>query len=689
MKIAVEGCCHGELDKIYETLQYIERRNGIKVDLLLICGDFQAVRNKEDLQCMAVSQKYQKMNTFYKYYSGEKIAPYLTVFIGGNHEASNYMQELPYGGWVAPNIYYMGYASVIQFGGVRIAGLSGIHKGRDSHKGHYEHPPYNGDTMRTAYHTREFEVFRLKQISRPLDIFLSHDWPRGIYNYGNTELLLKRKSFFREEVESNTLGSPQAEELLYKLKPDYWFAAHLHVKFAALVQHQMDNGAEKITKFLSLDKCLPKRKFLQILDIPQQSDKPLKIELDPEWLVILKSTNHLLNLTRVNKFMPGPGSSDRWDYTVTQEEMNEVLEDFGGDLTLPENFERTAPIYDPSESTKKSIKQPQIQINPQTTLLCTMLELTDPNAVFLGKDSHIKLDTLKAMEDSETKYDEKDEIDDDDDNPSEYESEASFMSMSENSFMSSSMNESRNISINPDEIRLSDDEEERKTQEKNLDSKDDSLVEGELSISDDEEFKEMLEKQREYQSSSSADEKSASPMKTSNSVSSKEGFSTPMTSTENVSLSTSETVNEKKGNNLGRKFEGSGENVSQKNNEQRQVVQIELAEGGDLNDDDDPGDILLLKPQPDLLKIESGTSVFHSSPKGSRLCLPPVGGYPSSSPSSGEERSDSEVTRETKGLRLSIDRGLNRRSEDSSGSPLMKKFKRRNQQLYTDSGEGD
>lgn len=43
-----------------------------------------------------------------RYYSGEKKAPYLTVFIGGNHEASNYLQELPYGGWVAPNIYYMG-----------------------------------------------------------------------------------------------------------------------------------------------------------------------------------------------------------------------------------------------------------------------------------------------------------------------------------------------------------------------------------------------------------------------------------------------------------------------------------------------------------------------------------------------------------------------------------------------------
>lgn len=53
----------------------------------------------------------------YRYYNGEKVAPILTIFIGGNHEASNYLQELPYGGWVAPNIYYLGYAGIINIAG--------------------------------------------------------------------------------------------------------------------------------------------------------------------------------------------------------------------------------------------------------------------------------------------------------------------------------------------------------------------------------------------------------------------------------------------------------------------------------------------------------------------------------------------------------------------------------------------
>lgn len=78
-----------------------------------------------------------------------------------------------------------------------------------------------------------------RQLKRPMDIFMSHDWPRSIYHYGNKKQLLRMKSFFRQEVESNTLGSPAASELLQHLKPTYWFSAHLHVKFAAFMQHEV------------------------------------------------------------------------------------------------------------------------------------------------------------------------------------------------------------------------------------------------------------------------------------------------------------------------------------------------------------------------------------------------------------------------------------------------------------------
>jgi len=110
-QVAVAGCCHGQLDATYKQIRDLEARNNYKNDLLLINGDFQAVRNHQDLVCMAVPEKYRHLGTFYKYvavcmsgcdlahictryYIGEEKAPVLTIVIGGNHEASNYMWEL-------------------------------------------------------------------------------------------------------------------------------------------------------------------------------------------------------------------------------------------------------------------------------------------------------------------------------------------------------------------------------------------------------------------------------------------------------------------------------------------------------------------------------------------------------------------------------------------------------------------
>lgn len=41
MKIAVEGCMHGDLDNVYSTLRYLEKVENTKIDLLICCGDFQ------------------------------------------------------------------------------------------------------------------------------------------------------------------------------------------------------------------------------------------------------------------------------------------------------------------------------------------------------------------------------------------------------------------------------------------------------------------------------------------------------------------------------------------------------------------------------------------------------------------------------------------------------------------------
>lgn len=314
----------------------------------------------------------------FRYYSGEKRAPILTLFIGGNHEASNYLQELPYGGWVAPNIYYMGYAGVVQFNGVRIAGLSGIYKGHDYFKGHYECSPYNETTIRSVYHQRQLEVFRLSQLTPEIDVCLSHDWPQGVTKFGNENQLLRFKPFFREDIENDALGSAPCKELMHKLKPKYWFSAHLHCKFSAVVPHE---ETETETKFLALDKCLPKRRFLQILDIDEPEGSQKGLFYDLEWLTVLSTTNSLLSVKSTKNYMPGPGGAERYDFRPTGDEMKKVQEKFG-DLRVPENFQKISPAYNPSEG-RRHVSQPDAQVNMQTTNFCDKLGIDDPLSLVL------------------------------------------------------------------------------------------------------------------------------------------------------------------------------------------------------------------------------------------------------------------------------------------------------------------
>lgn len=204
------------------------------MDVLIICGDFQSTRNGRDVEVMSVPAKYRVLGDFHEYYAGHRTAPYLTLFIAGNHEAAAYLWELYYGGWVAPNIYYMGAANVLRVGPLRIAGLSGIWKGFDYRKPHCERLPFSGGDIKSFYHVREFDVRKLLQVREQVDVGLSHDWPRGIEKHGDVQQLYRLRPMWKEESLDGSLGSPAAEYVMDRLRPPYWFSAHMHWKFTAI-----------------------------------------------------------------------------------------------------------------------------------------------------------------------------------------------------------------------------------------------------------------------------------------------------------------------------------------------------------------------------------------------------------------------------------------------------------------------
>ncbi|KAM0148213.1 hypothetical protein ACHAQE_009658 [Botrytis cinerea] len=501
LRVAVEGCGHGTLNAIYSSIEKAcEARTWDGVDLLIIGGDFQAVRNANDLTVMSCPVKYREIGDFHAYYSGLKKAPYLTIFVGGNHEASSHLWELYYGGWVAPNIYYMGAANVVRLGGVRIAGMSGIWKGYNYNKSHYERLPYNQDDVKSIYHVREYDIRKLLQVGTQVDIGISHDWPRAVEKHGDMKRLWNMKPDFERESNDGSLGNLAASYVMDRLRPPYWFAAHLHCKFSAvktyegaqkantveepkeevkttevappveindateqqpIVPHNddeivldmddddspsatdapkhvditTDNAKSKQTpaateesipssvpsdiraqlpaafskpttsahreprvqpgqptppkitnkavRFLALDKCLPGRKFLQLLEVqPYDSAEKTststpraqpKFEYDPEWLAITRAFNSGLILGDKASRFPEDKGEDHYRTLIEKEQAwvdEHIVQQ--NKLEIPENFVITAPPF--FEGMPEIVNEGPVEYNnPQMQEYCDLL----------------------------------------------------------------------------------------------------------------------------------------------------------------------------------------------------------------------------------------------------------------------------------------------------------------------------
>ncbi|KAM0431432.1 hypothetical protein ACHAPT_005409 [Fusarium lateritium] len=368
------------------------------------------------------------MGDFHKYYSGTAKAPVLTLVIGGNHEASNYLFELYHGGWLAPNIYYLGAAGVINYGPCRIAGLSGIYNASDYHKPHDERLPYDRDLIRSIYHVREYDVQKLLQVTQPVDIALSHDWPTWVELFGDHEKLFAEKPHFFASAKVDNLGSKPAAQVLGHLRPSHWFSGHMHARFEAAIEHRgsrMEDSVTQLdlpgtlkdvlplfkkrhapsqessppdknqeTQFLALSKVghdVASYMELKELQVSHSNEAALmettndgKFHLcyDAEWLAITRAYADTLRIPDPETLIVPPIKGCQKSPAPSIPEHKDWVKDNivqNGLLRVPNNFAKHAPEYDPNITQRRD--QPREYPNNQTAGFAELLEI--PNKFHL------------------------------------------------------------------------------------------------------------------------------------------------------------------------------------------------------------------------------------------------------------------------------------------------------------------
>lgn len=200
-----------------------------------------------------------------------------------------------------------------------------------------------------------------------------------------------------ELIESTSAVAPAATNQLLSVQPPLAelqpipadVIAQLPASFTKAATHSSAQPlphpeaiSNNIVRFLALDKCLPNRNFLQILDINPISEPPSSTSIsepsfqlfyDKEWLAITRVFATDLVLGDPSSRVPANKGQAQYQKMVSIEEqwVEENVEKRGL-LAIPENFELTAPVYDPSIGIGIR-EQPREYTNPQTAAFCQLL----------------------------------------------------------------------------------------------------------------------------------------------------------------------------------------------------------------------------------------------------------------------------------------------------------------------------
>lgn len=267
--IAFFGDLHGHHDRMLQSARDWERRQGARINLIVCAGDFHSVRNEDDRQAMVSPLYRRRPGDFSAYARGEKRFPVEVLFIGGNHEAYNFLDSMPRGGMVATRCRYLGRYGVVSRLGLRIAGLTGIYSPKTYPLGREKidwADPTLADNVKLKKQATYFVKAEIAALSKmgPADVLVLHEWPRDLGRLAAPGSL--------QGASGMSFNEP-GRQLLAALKPRWLVCAHMHRFFRGDIAW----ADGRTTTFVCLNQVVSRRDgYMAVLRKPDDGDWQLE-----------------------------------------------------------------------------------------------------------------------------------------------------------------------------------------------------------------------------------------------------------------------------------------------------------------------------------------------------------------------------------------------------------------------------
>ncbi len=220
------------MNRLYDDVLAFENALHIRFDYVLHVGDFGIWPDRSRIDRAA--RRHDGAGDFPTWLHARRMAPRRTVFIKGNHEDFEWLDNQSTTE-VLPNLIYLPNGSTIELTGagsepVRVGGIGGCHGPSD-----YE---CRSDRLqgRGRRHFTKDEIERLvdgaRQVS--LDIVLTHDAPGGI-------------RFRRHQGGEFVSEATGLAELLTRVRPRVCFFGHHHTRVRGEIAGVLCIGLNKVT----------------------------------------------------------------------------------------------------------------------------------------------------------------------------------------------------------------------------------------------------------------------------------------------------------------------------------------------------------------------------------------------------------------------------------------------------------